>query len=289
MLRRLTTCWHPLAIIRRGKGIAIDDLKRAQAPVRVNKGKDDSVLIIVFSGVQRPGPVVYEFSDTIKTLGYNRIFLVDKHRLWFHHGIDRERPDFPSLIAYLKREIAELRPDKVVCVGASAGGYAAIVAGHQLRADYVHAFSPQTILRTALAKFPSRPDTGLLLDLKTYAHFTLSRLRLLLSKRAKRELFDLAETLKEPNGKTTYFVHYCCGAQEDRHHAKHISGMADVICIGYPCYTHAAAIFLAKKGFLTEVLAMANQRRLVELAKEHFSDGLEINVPRPNAQTGCAE
>lgn len=265
----------------------IDDLSKAQ-PLIVEKGKDVSVLMIVFSGVQRPG-AAYEFSHTIRTLGYSRILLMDKQRLHFHHGIDGERRDIPTLLAYLKREIAKLGPNKVVCVGASAGGYAALLAGYHLKADYVHAFAPQTVVQTGVPRFTSRPDTNLLLGLKTYAHHTLSHLRLYFSKRAKRELFDLADTLKEPNGKTIYFVHYCYGTQSDRLQAKHISGMADVVCIGYPCSAHATSIFLAKKGFLTEVLTMPNQHRLVEIAKAYFREDIEINMSRAETASGCAE
>ena len=157
---------------------------------------------------------------------------MDNHNLHFHHGIDKERPDFPSLIAYLKREIAQLKPDKLLCLGSSAGGYAAIAAGHLLGADYVHAFAPQTDLRR---RPPYRFETSLLASLRLYVRHVFFCMRLHLSKRAQRNLFDLAETLKKPNGRTTYFVHYCRGLPGDRNQAKHISGIAGVICIGYPC------------------------------------------------------
>ena len=287
LLRKLLRYKAPALIFKDGR-IGLDERMPALSPVLVERGKDDSVLIIGFCGAKRAGPAWYEFFDTTKALGYSRILLVDNYGLHFHHGIDTERPDFLSLIAYLRREIAQLRPDKVVCIGSSAGGYAAIAAGHLLGADYVHAFSPQTLLRMGLPVFPYHSGRSFLTSLRLYPRHMLSRLRLFLSKRARRDLFDLAEILKKPNGRTTYFVHYCCGLQQDRNHAGHIRGITGVVSIGYPCSTHSVAICLAKKGFLTKALAIGNQNRLVEMAKGYFPEGLELSVTRPEMMRDSA-
>jgi len=65
----------------------------------------------------------------------------------------------------VEREVAALRPARVVVVGASMGGYAAIRAGIALRADSVVAFSPQVFIdreeRSRLALPPSSFDADL--------------------------------------------------------------------------------------------------------------------------------
>ena len=68
----------------------------------------------------------------------------DQYRQYYHRGIDKQRPDFPSLISYLRQEIERLSPKKVLRIGTSARGYAAIRADHQLRTDHVQAFGSLT-------------------------------------------------------------------------------------------------------------------------------------------------
>lgn len=241
----------------------IDELRSAEAPVLVERGRDESVLIIAFTGfIHRLSLRVYEFFDATKHLGYSRILLRDQYRVWYQHGIDRERPDFPSLVQYLSKEVADLNPQKVICLGTSSGGYAAILAGHQLKADYVHAFAPDTFLKIRIRSCLAGLWKG---------RYQLPRWKLLLSKRARPELFDLAKVLRDHNGRTTYFVHHCSGHERDRVRTARISGMPGVVSIAYPCNTHSVAVFLGKKGFLPKILDISNQDRIVALARSHFA------------------
>ena len=56
---------------------------------------------------------------------------------------------YAALVAALEKEIAICRPSRIVTIGASAGGYAAIRAGLALHASAVLAFSPQVFLEPA--------------------------------------------------------------------------------------------------------------------------------------------
>ena len=265
--RRLTTYRNLLAIIQPGKVVGIDDLRRARSPVLVERGTNDSILIIAFTGgVGKLMVPVFEFFETTKTLGCSRILLRDQYRRYYQRGIDEQRPDFDSLIAYLKDEIARLSPKHVFCIGTSGGGYAAIFAGHLLRADYVHAFSPQTSR--------DRVHHGV-----SDGRSRLSRWIETLYRMDKPPLIDLARVLRQSNGKTTYFIHYGYGCSYDRHHAEHLAGLPRVFLLGYPSATHQIAIFLAKMGFLTNTLDIARQDKLVEMAKAHFSEAIEISEP----------
>jgi len=255
-LRRWRRRWvykNPLSLLNLESGVRIKEVKRAQSPVLVERGRDDSTLVIAFTGANRLLLMpVYEFFETTKTMGCSRILLCDQYRQHYERGIDERRPDFPSLIAYLKQEIARLGPKIILCIGTSAGGYAAIRAGHQLRADYVHAFGAQT----------GDPPPGS-------------------SRRGRPEKAppDLAQILKHSNEKTIYYLHYCRDCGDDRYHAERLFKSPGVAALGYHCAAHDVATFLGKKGFLTEFLAIANQDRLVELAKAHFGDSVHINRP----------
>jgi hypothetical protein len=246
------------------------ELRRAHGPVLVERGKDDSVLIIAFTGgVGKLQIPVFEFFETTKSLGYSRILLRDQYNQHYHRGIDSQRSDFPGLIAYLKDEIARLGPQKIVCVGTSAGAYAAIMAGHHLGADVVHAFGPQT--------GPESPIPGVS-EARSSVRDNRGRFDLvhLLTGRRKQKLLDLTELLKNGNGKTTYFIHYCRGCVRDRLHAEHISGLPRMFTIGYPCDTHLVTIYMAKKGFLEKAINIDNPYKLIEMARAHFPGVLDI-------------
>lgn len=276
-LRRLVAYRNPLRLVRWGSEVKIDELRFARAPVLVERGRDDSVLMIAFTGgAEKLMVPVFEFFETTKSLGYSRILLRDQYHQRYHNGIDNQRPDFPSLIGYLREEIERLRAKKILCVGTSSGGYAAIRAGHQLRADYVHAFAPQTGERPNSRGAPN-------------GRFRVWLWKGGLQKRAEVKAIDLAQVLKDWNQKTTYYVHYGRGCDADRYHAQRLFRSHGVVSIGYPSDTHLIAVFLAKKGFLTKALAIANQDRLVEVAKAHFCDGLDVNESYSRTAGGRSE
>lgn|SRR5262245_1181617 len=242
----------------------IAELRAAEKAVLIERGEDNSVLIIAFTGfVHRLSMRVYEFFDLTKATGYSRILLRDENRVWYHHGIDRERNDYPSLFRYLQSEIEKLHPQKVICLGTSAGGYAAIVAGHHLGADYVHAFAPHTLLEVSVASCLGRFRRSL---------FRWARLKLLFSRVARREFFDLSNLLKTHNGKTIYYIHHCAGVERDVEGANRIVGLPGVVAMPYPCSAHSVPSYLAKVDFLKEILNIGNQQNLAELARAHFAN-----------------
>jgi hypothetical protein len=240
----------------------IDQLRKAESAVLVEKGHDDSVLLIAFTGfIHRLSMRVYEFFEATKDAGYSRILLRDKHKVWYHRGIDRQRPNYPSLIKYLNSEIEQLQPKKVICLGTSAGGYAAIVAGHHLRADYVHAFAPDTLLDVSL---------GSCIKGIWSARYSWSRWKLFFSRSAQQGFFNLANLLDRHNGKTIYYIHHCASAQRDVECAARLEHLPGVVSMPYPCSTHSVAFFLAQQGFLPKILDAGNQDQIAELAKAHF-------------------
>jgi hypothetical protein len=247
--------------------IGMGKLRKARLPILVERGENPSVLIIAFTGGQQKlNFPVYEFFETTQTLGCSRILLWDRYYMYYHHGVDRKRRDWPSLLDYLKREIARLRPQTIFCIGVSSGGYAAMIAGHYLGADYVHAFGPQT--KIAVDKEGIRN-----------ARFRFNRWRLSISRRVFMEVLDLVPMLQKPNGKTKFFVHYGARHKIDREFAERVVGLPSVVTLGYPINSHGVAVFLGKKRFLEYLLEVANQDKLTELARSCFGDQVVITLP----------
>ena len=269
-LARLAARGDRLGLVSLNRWVAMDKNAHAFLPILFERGIDSSVLIIAFSGgAQKLDVPIHEFFETTKTLGYDRILLRDKYTMYYHYGVDRKRRDWPRLLEYLEQEIARLQPKKIICVGTSSGGYAAIVAGHYLGADFVHSFGPQT--KIALDREGIRK-----------ARHPVHRWRMCYSKRVLREVLDLVPVLRQGNGKTHYFIHYGAGHEIDRRFAERISQLPGVTTIGYPSAAHAIAVFLAKKRFLGTLLDIDNQHRLPEMARHHFDQAC-ITLPRPGA------
>jgi hypothetical protein len=75
----------------------------------------------------------------------SRYFYADKCLSCYHKGIQYKSKNIPETVEYLKKEI---RPYKrVIFMGISSGGYAAILFGSLLGVSDVLAFIPQTLLR----------------------------------------------------------------------------------------------------------------------------------------------
>ena len=107
-----------------------------------------------------------EFAGAFRRAGISHgLFVRDPLRAWYLRGIGDAGHSFESVVARLEEERARLRPARVITVGSSMGGYAAIRAGLALRADVVLAFGPQVVLapseRAALALRPSPYDRSL--------------------------------------------------------------------------------------------------------------------------------
>lgn len=92
----------------------------------------------------RIGIPPFEFLSLTGNLEVKRLFIRDEHRAWYHRGIPGYGDNFTDLAKSLKPEVAQA--DRVVTIGNSAGGYAALAMGTLLGADMVIAFSPQTTL-----------------------------------------------------------------------------------------------------------------------------------------------
>ena len=242
-------------------------LRRARLPILVEKGKDPSILIIAFTGGQQKLHFpVYQFFETTKTLGCSRILLWDRYYMFYHHGVDRKRRDWPSLLKFLKDEIARLQPRTIFCIGVSSGGYAAIIAGHYLGVDFVHAFGPQT--KIAIDREGIRN-----------ARFRFNRWKLSFSPRVFKDALDLVPMLERPNGTTRFFVHYGSRHKIDWEFAQRIAHSPSVMTLGYPINSHGVAVYLAKKRFLDRLLDVANQDRLPELARACIGEQVIITMP----------
>ncbi|KAL1525112.1 hypothetical protein AB1Y20_019984 [Prymnesium parvum] len=155
---------------------------------RGSSPKAGGTLVIAFAGADaalgaqvKNGVPSHEFVRACRKAGVERaIFVRDVMRSWYLRGIGR--PDVPAdvsdaggsfeeMVELLRAEVRRARPDRLVTIGSSMGGYAAVRAGIALGADHVVAFAPQVVIdpraREAL-QLPEMPFTPFLEGLQAF-------------------------------------------------------------------------------------------------------------------------
>lgn len=92
----------------------------------------------------------FEFFRAAQVLDANRIFVRDTQQCWYHNGLPGFSSNIFETAVNLDRQICLIDPKRVVFVGNSMGGYAAILFAHLLARGDVIAFSTQTFLSPLL-------------------------------------------------------------------------------------------------------------------------------------------
>jgi tetratricopeptide (TPR) repeat protein len=103
-------------------------------------GPGRPLAILFADGEQRAGTVEYKIA---RAIACNRIFVRPAGRRWYHDGIPGLGVTIEETAQSLKRLVGELKPTHVVAIGASAGGYGALVLGCLIGADRILAFGAE--------------------------------------------------------------------------------------------------------------------------------------------------
>jgi hypothetical protein len=220
---------------------------RPEGNILFDAGRGD-VLLVAFSGHWGQLAVpVFEFASAIAGLPAGRLLLREPHHAWYHRGLPEAGPDIDAVHGLLARHIEAVQPRAIVTLGASAGGYAALLFGALLGADEVHAFAPQTTLR--------RWQRLWMRDRRWPKDF-----RRLYAGGGTRALFDLRDVLASADARTTFHVHYCRHERLDVLHAERLGDLPNVVLHSYSGGAHKLANWLYKRGDLLRILEHAVRR-----------------------------
>ena len=127
-------------------------------------GRDN--LIVCFGGCacKMGGILPFEFVRYLSSQYSDRcdlLFYVDRERCWYHRGLKGLTTNVDNTAEYLALKISGHTYKKVVFMGVSAGGYAAILFGSLCNASNVIAFIPQTTLKSPHDKTYANLETVL--------------------------------------------------------------------------------------------------------------------------------
>lgn len=233
----------------------------APSPVLVEEGEDRSVLVIACTGFKGGLTMpTFDFLALTRLTRYSRILLLDTSRTCYLGGIPPLLEGYAALLAHLRENIAALAPRKIICIGASSGGFGALLLGHELGADYVHAFSPYTYLDHASVDRYQDPDGA--------GNQAEAFTRIQALPPEVHRLFDLQAVLARHNGKSRYFIHACRNSHWDMVRAKHLKSCPGALVIGYPCSGHGVASTLARNHLLGDLLKLENQEQMGRRLRE---------------------
>lgn len=109
-------------------------------------------LIVCFGGMAllMGGIPPFEFVNYLSSIyknEYDLIFYIDKFQCCYHKGIKDITNNIDETVIYLNDKIKCGNYNKVIFMGVSAGGYAAILFGSLCNINNIVAFIPPTILK----------------------------------------------------------------------------------------------------------------------------------------------
>jgi hypothetical protein len=214
-----------------------------------------AVWFIGFGGMQLYQPLPdFEWGAALSALPANVLLVRDPAQFWYLRGLPDLAPDLAGTLDAVGGALARRGAGPSVCVGASTGGYAALLFGALLGTAEVHAFSPMTIIpsRTILevAGFARTANWSLI-----GRHITLRR-----SPRLAAGFRDLRPILQQDNGRTTYHLYYARGHTADRRNARRLDGLPRVTLHPFDDYHHDIVRALRRTGELAAILNEAHGR-----------------------------
>jgi len=205
-----------------------------------------ATLLIVFSSVGVDGgDKAFEFAGLAERPDCSVMLLRDVAASWYHAtpGIDG---GVAGLAAFLAERTSAY--ERVVCLGYSMGGYAALLFGRLLAADAILAFAPQTVLACEV--------------LDGWGDGRWARMLAPLQARGDPDCMDLARLfsmrdLALPDQAVTLFT-TSLGEDLDALHAARLSSHAVIVPISDAPVLHSAImVALRESGLLREIIDAA--------------------------------
>jgi hypothetical protein len=204
------------------------------------------VLAVAFGGIAMSvgGIPPFEFFRVLNEAGpAKKLLLRDRSQSWYHRGVDGLAGDIAGVEAAIRRIVEREQPRRLVMLGASAGGYAALLFGRLLGADEIHAFGPQTFIGPGLRLRHLDHRWGKLW------------LSLMLSGRYQPRYGDLYRVFKRtPSPGSRVVVHYCDSDRFDNAHARRLGRHPDVELRRYEEGGHFIVKHLRDTGQLQPLL-----------------------------------
>jgi pimeloyl-ACP methyl ester carboxylesterase len=218
----------------------------AEQGILADVSSSSDVALVAFGGIAGGiGIPVFEFATLTSRFPVKRLFLRDLKQAWYHLGVEGVGDSIDQVAAWLRVVLDEQGVERVVMVGNSSGGFAALLFGGLLGVAEVHAFSPQTFISGTLRWFYR----------DTRWKEQISRIKQ--AEASGRRYFDLKSFLSARKSETVYHIHFCSAHRLDTRHAERMKDVANVCLNRYQYGAHELVKQLKHEGALEELLASA--------------------------------
>ena len=204
------------------------------------KGEQKPFICVAFGGISMGlGTPVFEFMRTLSTAGISSLFIKDPSQGWYQRPIDGFGSNPAEMAATLTEILRKHFPGKrVIAVGNSMGGFAAIAFGCLSALDRAVVFSPQTFIDPHLRE--EHGDTRWQTQMNEIPKIHIGDLRSLLS--TNRLVVDVYA------GEKTAL---------DVAHAQHLKGLQTVNIHLLSDCGHDVSKWLRSQGKLEEIILEA--------------------------------
>ena len=234
---------------------------------------NSNVLLVSFAGMGMknsiPTFIFYNFLRRYKEL--DKLFVRDLKQRYYMTGLKNSTKDLKETVELLKKLISKKKYSRIVAIGCSAGGFAAILYGILLKFDKVLVFSPQVVLNEKKEKIIkdtyNAPNTcKWLTNLKQYKDDVFFHKCLDLS---NFKPFDI-----------DIEIHYAKRSNKGTD-KNHVDYMSDPRCKvkEYNSNNHMLALELRDKGLLGDIID-----KLINLDKRKIHEvfnnkSVQVNIP----------
>lgn len=208
---------------------------------------NSETLIITFSGMgwksSLPTFIFYNFLKLYENI--DKLFLRDIKMRYYLTGLKNNTNTLGETIEFIRRLTTTKKYKKIIALGCSAGGYAAILFGNILNFSKIIAFSPQTVLNDK--------KESLIGDVYN-AHNTCKWLQNLHKQDVEyQKALDLINYVPF-NSKID--IHYSIRGNKgiDKNHAIYISGDLNCNLYEHPGNDHMIALTLRNEGKLKDII-----------------------------------
>ena len=221
-------------------------ISRPESHVVLDLQTPGSTLLVLFGGIAGGVSMpVFEFFRMTAGLPAKKAFLRDPRRGWYQLGIPGIGDRAHDVREFLSTVIEQSQVQRVVMVGASAGGFAAMQFAAWCDADEVIAFSPQT--------FVDAENRALHVDQRW-----LDQINALHTLAADRSAtLDLREILPASTTRTRYQIHVSLDDALDLIHAHRIADRGGVEIVEHQHGGHRLVKTLRDRGLLQPLLLQA--------------------------------
>jgi pimeloyl-ACP methyl ester carboxylesterase len=222
-------------------------LEDPRAPLASDMDVDSGTLLLAFGGMAGKLDIPpFEFFSLTGEMPVKRLFVRDLRRAWYHRGVPRHGETIPAVAASLAALIERQSVERLVVVGTSAGGYAALLFGSMLGAETVLSFCPQTTLdRGQLAAIGDQRWDEQLGPIRAAGELD-------------EEWADLRRRLPQlRRAETAYELYYDGSFELDRLQAEHLDGLPGVSLRPFDGGRHLVARAMRESGDLEWVLTRA--------------------------------